>query len=185
MRRALAGVLVALGVFFLLLGLLFLVGSAGKGRRLAVAVVELTMGAVVTGLGVRMWKRAEAETPERLRADILALARERNGEVAETDVAARLGDRLAAARPVLDALATEGLCERRSVGAAVHLVFPSLQPRLMARKCEYCGAELPISEELKSCPSCGGTVATRVVRRSVAAGEVFAMDDEEPKPGPS
>ena len=185
MKRVLAAAAVALGAVLILLGLLFLVGSAGQARRLAVAVISLASGAVLTGVGVRTFKRAEALLPEVLRADILALARERNGEVAESELAARLGDRFAAARPVLDILATEGLCSCRSVGGSTHFVFPSLQPRLTTLRCEYCGAELPISESVRSCPSCGGTVATRVVRRSMAAGEVFGMDDEEPPSKPS
>lgn len=169
----------ALGVVLLLLGLLFLVGSAGKARRLVVAAISLAGGAVLTGLGVRFWRRAEAESPEQLRAEILALARERNGEVAQPEIAARLGDRFAAAQGVLDALATEGLCQRKSAGSVIHLVFPSLQPRLQRRVCEYCRAELPISEDVTTCPSCGGTVSTRVVRQSMAAGAVFGMDDTE------
>ncbi len=179
MKRVLAAAAVALGAVLILLGLLFLVGSAGQARRLAVAVISLASGAVATGVGVRTFKRAEALMPERLRADILAVARERSGEVAESEIAARLGDRFEAARAVLDVLATEGACTRRSVGGSVHLVFPSLQPRLTTLQCEYCGAELPISESVRSCPSCGGTITTRVVRRSMAAGEVFGMDDEE------
>jgi hypothetical protein len=185
MKRALAVAAVVPGVVLLLFGLLFLVGSAGKGRRLAVAAVSLAAGAVLAGLGLRTWRRADAESPERLRADILALAKERNGEVAMTGVAARLGDRLAAARPVIETLATEGLCERRSSGGAVYLVFPSLQPRLTVRRCQYCHAELPIAEDVTTCPSCGGTVTAAVVRRSMAAGEAFAMDDEEPGAKPS
>ena len=62
----------------------------------------------------------------------------------------------------------------------MHLLFPDLQPRLLARRCEYCGAELPIRQEISSCPSCGGVITTGVVRRSLASGEVFAMDDDEP-----
>jgi hypothetical protein len=185
MKRLGAVAAVGLGVLLILLGLLFLVGSAGQARRLAVAGVGLALGALATGLGVRAWRRAEALAPERLRADILELARERNGEVAESEVAAALGDRLSAARPVLDALLAGGDCQRRVTGDAVYLVFPAFQPRLMARACEYCGAELPIAEEVATCPKCGGAVTTRVVRRSLSAGEAFAMDEEEGAARPS
>ena len=179
MKRLVGVLLTGLGVVLVLLGLLFLVASAGKPRRLAVAGVGLALGAVATGLGVRSWRRAEALTPERLRADILALAGARNGEVAENELAAALGDRLAAAGPVLDALLAGGTCSRRVAGGAVYLLFPELQPRLQARTCQYCGAELPIATEVATCPQCGGAITTHVVRRSLAAGEVFAMDEEE------
>jgi hypothetical protein len=182
MKRVVGAVAVSFGVIFLLIGLLFLVGSAGQARRLAVAAIALAGGAVLTGQGIRSFKRAEAESPEQLRAEILSLARERNGEVAESEVAARLGDRFAAARAVIDGMATAGELDRRSTAGVSFLIFPALQPRLMTRKCEYCGAELPISKEVTTCPSCGGTVTERVVRRSMAAGESFAMDDEERGP---
>jgi hypothetical protein len=182
-RRLGGALLAALGVAVILLGLLFLVGSAGRGSRLATAAVAFLLGAVVCGLGVRLVRRAATLDPARLEAELLALGRQHNGEVAETEVAAALGDRLAAARPVLDRLLASGTAQRHVSDGAGYLVFPALQPRLQARHCEYCGAELPVSDDVASCPQCGGKVATRVVRRSLAAGEVFAMDEEESPPG--
>ena len=183
MRRLLGAALVLLGVALVLLGLLFLVGAARKGSRLAVAAVGLALGGVAAGCGVRLVRRAAALDPEQLRGEILELARRGNGEVAESEVDAALGDRRDAARPVLEQLLSSGTCQRvRAPGGAVHLVFPELQLRLQERRCEYCGAELPISQEVANCPQCGGAVSTRVVRRSLAAGEVFAMDDEDTAP---
>jgi hypothetical protein len=169
--------LASLGVAMLLLGLLFLVGSAGQARRLAVAAVSLALGAVAAGLGVRTFRRAAALDPDRLEADILALARRGNGEVAETELAAILGDRFEAAQPVLDSLLAAGTCRRQVRAGTVYLLFPALQPRLQIRRCEYCGAELPVVDQVTRCPACGGAVKVEVVQRSLAAGEVYAMDD--------
>lgn len=182
MRRLVGALLTLVGVALVLLGLLFLVGSAGQARRLAVAAVSLALGAVATGVGVRTVRRAAALDPERLEAEILALARRGNGEVAETEVQAILGDRLDAARPVLDRLLAAGTCRRQVKGGTAYLLFPALQPRLQVRRCEYCGAELPVVDQVTRCPSCGGTVRAEVVQRSLAAGETFAMDEGDGDP---
>lgn len=180
MRRLLGAVMTAAGVALVLLGLLFLVGSAGQARRLAVAAVGLALGAVVAGVGVRAFRRAAALDPDRLEAEILSLVRRGNGEVSEIELEAALGDRTEAGRRVLDRLLAAGTCRREVSGSTAYLLFPALQPRLQVRRCEYCGAELPAVERATRCPSCGGTVRAEVVRTSVASGEVFAMDDEEP-----
>lgn len=182
MKRLGGMLLASLGVAMLLLGLLFLVGSAGQARRLAVAAVSLALGAVTTGLGVRSCRRAAASDPERLEADILALGHRGNGEVSEAELAAALGDRLDTARPVLNRLLAAGTCRRQVKDGTAYLLFPALQPRLLLRRCEYCGAELPIVEQATRCPACGGAVKVEVVQRSLAAGEVFAMDDGEGAP---
>lgn len=178
-RRLVGALLAALGVALLALGLLFLVGSAGQGRRLAVAAAGLALGAVAVGIGVRTFRRAAALDPERIEADILALARRGNGEVADPELHATLGDRLDAARPVLDRLLAAGTCRSQVRDGTAYLLFPALQPRLQVRRCEYCGAELPVVERTTRCPSCGGTVRAEVVQTSLAAGEVFGMDEGE------
>ena len=128
---------------------------------------------------MRAFRRAASLDPERLEADILELARRGNGEVAEAELAAALGDRLDAARPVLDRLLAAGTCRRQVKDGTAYLLFPALQPRLQIRRCEYCGAELPVVEQVTRCPACGGAVKVEVVQRSLAAGETFAMDEDD------
>lgn len=179
MKRVSGCVLAVIGVLLILFGLLFLVGSGGKGRRLVIAAVSLGLGGVATGFGIRRYKLADKESPEQIRAEILELARRRNGEVAEDDLRAALGRRFALSGPVIDALAAEGSCQRRSAEGSAFFVFKDLQPRLMHLECEYCGAELPISEETDQCPSCGGTVKSRVARHAVSGDDYFFMDEPE------
>lgn len=181
-RRLVGAALTLVGVALVLVGLLFLVGSAGQGRRLAVAAVSLALGAVSTGLGLRAFRRAASLDPERLETEVLSLARRGNGEVAEAEVQAILGDRLDAARPVLDRLLAAGTCRRQVKDGTAYLLFPALQPRLLLRRCEYCGAELPVVDQVTRCPSCGGAVKVEVVQRSLVAGETFAMDEGEGEP---
>lgn len=177
MKRLAAVLLCVLGIGLVLLGLLFLLGAGGRGYRYVIAVVCLAMGGGLAGLGVRLFKQADAASPEQLRAEILELARRKSGEISEDEVLASLGRRAAGAPAVLAAMVTEGLCERRTVRGAAYYLFPELQPRLLVRRCEYCNAELPLAGEVAECPNCGGTVKTQVESRSLAGGEVYSMDE--------
>ncbi len=159
------------------IGLLFLVGAAGQAARYAVALLLLAAGAILIGLGVRLYKQAEAVSPEQLRGEILDVARRHNGEIAWADVEAALGVRARHATGVLDAMTAEGLCERLPKAGSWYYVFRDLQPRLAVRSCEYCGAQFRITDAATTCPSCGGQVKTRVESRSVEGADVYSMDE--------
>jgi hypothetical protein len=174
-----AGLTVTLGTILILFGLLFLVGSAGKARRLAVAAVSLALGGATAGFGIRAWRRADELLPERLEARILALAKREDGEISREEIDAALGWRAPFAGKVLDRLVLDGKCRRIARGGTFHFLFPEIQPRLFLLVCEYCGAEYPLSSGVTSCPTCGGPVARRVVARSLAGGETFSMDAPE------
>jgi predicted RNA-binding Zn-ribbon protein involved in translation (DUF1610 family) len=176
MKRLGAVVLVLLGTGLMLLGLLFLMGAAGRGHRYAVAAAGLGGGAVLVGAGVRLFKSAEAASPEQLRAEILELARRRSGELAWSDVEAALGRRAEGARRALAALEEEGLCRRQDKAGASFWVFEDLQPRLLVVRCQFCQAELSPGAAAKQCPNCGGTLETRVERRSFSDGD-YKMDE--------
>jgi Zn finger protein HypA/HybF involved in hydrogenase expression len=179
MRQLGSVLFVLLGVGLVLLGLLFLMAAGGRPYRYGVAVVCLALGGALAGLGVRLFKQAQAASPEQLRAEILALARARSGEVSEADLAAALGTRAERARPVLAALEGERRCQRHAREGATYYVFPELQPRLVVRRCEYCQAEVSIAEEATTCPRCGGTIKTQVERKSLSGGDAYSMDEEK------
>jgi len=174
-RRLAAAVGCSAGVLLVGLGLLFLVGSAGQARRLAVAVLALALGGVAAGLGLRAWRRLGRLRPEVLRGEILEAARRRSGIVSEADLVAVLGSRWEAGSAVLRELVGEGVCES-DAGRRLY-VFPSLQPRLAVRRCEYCGSELPLEGEVTSCPSCGGTIKLGVERVALRDGDAYSMDE--------
>ncbi len=185
-RRIPAVTGVVVGTVLILFGLLFLVGSAGKARRLAVAGIALALGGVTAGLGGRAWNRAEELLPERLEAAILELAKREDGEVGQEEIEAHLGWRAPHAREVLDRMILDGTCRRVARSGTFHFVFPEIQPRLVLLVCSYCGAEHPLSSAIQTCPKCGGPVERKVVARSLAEGAVFAMDEEDSpeQPGP-
>ena len=176
MKRTGAITLTLFGTSLILLGLLFLVGSGGQQRRLIVAGLGLGLGAIGTGFGVRAFKMADAASPEQLRAEILDLARKKNGEVGFNEISAALGRRINSGQRVLEDLVTEGVCRRGREEGREYYVFPEMQPRLMARYCQYCDAEFPISDEREDCPNCGGTLETKAAAHSVTEGSVFSMD---------
>lgn len=177
MRRIGAVALVVLGVAGISLGLLFLMGAAGKGSRVVVAVLGLALGGASTGLGVRLWKAARAWSPEQLRAEVLALARSHDGALSAGELEAALGARYTAALPVLDTLERQGLLARERRDGVPYLVFPELMPRLLVRRCTYCKAELPLSSgDPTHCPNCGGTVQTRRERRE-AGSDLYGLDE--------
>ncbi len=177
MKRLGGVLLAAVGVILLGLGLLFLAGAAGQGRRVAIGVVGLALGAVAVGGGVRLFRDAEAASPERLEAAILELARRRNGELTMTDIRAALGRHATAGSEVAEALVAAGTCRRLPKGGDQWLVFPSLQPRLITRLCEYCATEIAVNEAATKCPNCGGVLATKVAARSASEGTLFGMDE--------
>jgi hypothetical protein len=160
-----------------LLGLLFLMAAGGRGYRYAVAVGLLTVGGALAGFGVRLFKQAEAASPEQLRAEILALARQRGGELGEADLQASLGTRAAGAAAVLTALEGARACRRLlDTSGRPRWVFDELLPRLMVARCEYCKAEFPLNDEVKECPQCGGTLKTQLERRALGDG-AYRMDE--------
>jgi hypothetical protein len=176
MTRLIYAVLVLAGVLLAGLGFLFLVGSAGSVRRLGVAVIGLALGGVLAGFGVRGIKALARSLPEAVRAEILAEARRRSGSLSATDIAALLGERWPAGRAVLATLESEGVCQRQTEQGADFYLFPSMQPRLAVRRCEYCGSELPLDEATTSCPKCGGTVRTAAERLSLRQDDAYRMD---------
>lgn len=175
--KQVGGILLTLvGIGLVLLGLLFIVGSAGRGYRLAAAAVMLAAGAVATGFGVRWVKQARAASPDRLRAQILALAKREDGELSAAEIAAAFAEHAAQVDGVLEELQRQGICQQRHVKGTTYYVFAAMQPRLVVRRCEFCQAELALDEQLTECPRCGGTVDTRRETRAVSGDDLYSMD---------
>ena len=176
MRRVVGFVMVGLGVLLVALGLLFLVGAAGKTSRYVVAGTGLVVGAVSAAIGVALHRRADTESPLQLRAEILDLARRKNGEFSRADIAAALGARMPRAEPVLEELQRTGVCKPTDRDGQSYFVFASLQPRLVIRKCRFCTYEAPLGDGRAVCPNCGGALDTTRATRSVSGNDEYGMD---------
>jgi len=178
MKRLVAVLLFLVGLAALLFGLLFLIGSDGQSTRLMVAATGLIFGAALVGVGVRMFKQARREDPDFIKAELLTLAKREDGEISEHELRGALGARWSKAEAVLLALQADGTCQLGKTQGGAYYTFPHLQPRLAVRRCEFCQAELPLDDELVSCPQCGGSVKIGVKRVSLGEGEVYSMDDD-------
>ncbi len=177
MKRAGAIFLIVFGVLLVLFGLLFIMGSAGRVYRFVIAAVSLALGGVLAGMGIRFFKQADMLLPEQLRAEIMQLAKERNGEVSEADIRAALGRRFPHADKVLGEMRVMNLCRLQKREGEIYYVFPDIMPRLTIRRCQYCGAELPLDEQLDACPNCGGSIKTNVEKLSLSKEEFYNMDE--------
>lgn len=180
MRRFVTVAIVVFGCSALLLGLLFVIGSAAKMQRLVIGGVLVASGAGMVGIGVRRFKGDAANSPQRLRADILELAKREDGEISREEVIAMAGLRAQAAATVLETLVAEGVCRRTERKGSQVFVFPHLQPRLTVLRCDYCATEQDLNSGLDTCPRCGGPLQKSIVARSLAEGQVFNMDEETP-----
>jgi hypothetical protein len=176
-KRLVSVALVVLGVGLVLFGLLFLLGAAGRIHRYVVAAASMALGALLIGLGIRFFRQADKVLPEQLRAEIFALAGRLNGEISEDDLHAALGRRLPQAREEILHLCRQGDCRQQRKGGDLYYVFEGLMPRLTIRRCEYCDAEIPLNQELSTCPKCGGTIKTGVERVSLSKGDAYSMDE--------
>jgi hypothetical protein len=175
MKRLFLVGLAVCGVGLAGLGLLFLIGSAGRAHRLAIAAISLAAGAVCLGFGLRGLRALSRLDPGAVRAEILAEARRRSGSVSESDLAASLGARWGVGRDVLAMLASEDVCRRHVEASGTFYLFPGLQPRLAVRRCEYCSAELPLEGAVATCPKCGGAVKLGVERLTLREDD-YRMD---------
>ncbi len=177
MTRFVAFLLVGLGVVLLGFGLLFLVGSGGQTSRLVVAAVGLGGGAVLVFVGVVVHRRADALTPDRLRAEILAAAQRGSGVVSAAELRAALGSRWEAGRDQLVALEGDGSCVRSMGASGEQWVFEALQPVQAVRRCTHCDKALPLKLDEGTCPHCGGHVEVAQERVELKGEGLYSMDD--------
>ena len=177
MNRTLSVLLVLFGLGLVALGLLFFIGSGGKTYRFAIGAVALALGAVAIGYGMRLFKDANKLLPSYIIAEILDLARKKNGEISEPDLMAMLGSRWSHARQALQEMLSTAVCKKRLKRDVIYYIFEGMLPRLTIRRCEFCGAELPLDDNITSCPNCGGTIKTKVESLSLDQSDVFSMDE--------
>ena len=177
MKRVGSIFLTIFGICLILFGLLFILGAAGHTYRYVIAAVSMCLGAILTGLGIRFFKTADRLRPEYIQAEILKLAGSHNGEVSQADIKALLGERYSAADQVLSAMRSQNLCQLHKRKTEIYYVFENLQPRLTVRRCEFCDSELPLDEELSSCPNCGGSIKTSVEKLSLTKDDYYSMDE--------
>lgn len=164
---------ILLGVFLFLVGLLFLLGADGQIHRLVVAALGLLLGASAGLAGGLLLFRAVLASPERVRPALLALAKARDGELTLAEIQASLQSRAKVAEEILGQMLVSGECERHGDT----FLFPSLQPRVVLRRCDHCGHEAPLASDDERCPSCGAAMNVRREAKAEADDGMYRMDE--------
>jgi hypothetical protein len=169
MKRTLAAIAIVASVGLLTGGLIFLCSSgAYVEQEPSRSVVQILVAGVllVSGGGLAAWgaltlRRLRDLAPENLSDRITQLVQGGDGEITLAQVVARLRVPDEAAVAALNVLERRGQARREHVGdeGLEVYVFPGLRPRLVRRRCPYCGTEFSVKKALNKCPHCGGNLS--------------------------
>lgn len=153
-----AGCLLVVAVLLILLGLVFMVGSAGKAHILVLGLVMLVVGIVGSVFIVRHLAKLARTSPDTVDERVLALARLSGGEVTVGEVAGGLQVPVHDASASLERLVGQGLAEHKVKGEDLFYTFAGMVDIRKQKKCSYCGNGYSIREPGHKCPSCGGNL---------------------------
>ena len=163
-----------------LLGLLFLIGSAGQIHRLIVGM-GLLSSATVLGLVARKWARAASQSSRVVVvSDLLSLAQQHNGWLTEALVAAHFGTRFLLAMNLLQDLARGGQCQQAQKAGLNGYLFSDLSVQLTVPQCAHCGFESAIADipEGSTCPRCGAVLNwTQRAADCRTKSQTYSMDE--------
>jgi len=172
MKTLIGVVAIGLGLLLLGFGLLFLLGAAGELHRYVVAALGVGFGLTSMMAGAWLITRAGHSAPERVRRELLALARSRDGLLTPDEIDAAFVDRSEVAGEILGQMVVAGDALRQAEG----FVFPAFQPRLVERTCPHCRYEAPLSSDASECPRCGAVLQTHRDAGQAEDG-LYGMDD--------
>lgn len=155
MKRSSAILLIVAAIVLITFGLIFLMGSQGKGTIILTGMALLAGGIVLVGWAVNRLRRLAQLDPDQLATDAVELAQRLGGEVTVAQVQAELDVSGKLAAQVLDRLRSEGACYVEHREDRTLFVFKSLMPSKATKLCSYCGAEFSIRDAKRQCPNCG------------------------------
>lgn len=158
MKRGTALALIVASIVLITFGLIFLMGSRGKGTTILVGLALLAGGIVLAGWAVKGLRRLAQLNPEQLATDIVELAKYQGGEVTVAQVQAEFGIPGKLAAEVLEGLRSKGTCHVEHREERTTFVFKSLLPAKAIKRCSYCGAEFSIRDARRECPNCGAAL---------------------------
>jgi len=172
MKTLFGVVAIGFGLLLLAFGLLFLLGAGGELHRYVVAALGVGLGMTSMMAGAWTIVRARQSDPDRVRRELLALARSRDGQLTPDEIDAAFGDRTEVAGEILGKMVVAGDVLREAAG----FVFPAFQPRLVERACPHCQYEAPLSTDATECPRCGAVLQTQRETQQ-ASGDLYGMDE--------
>jgi hypothetical protein len=157
-KRGFAISLVAVSVLLITFGLIFVMGSGGKGTNILVGLALVAGGIVLVGWAVKGLRRLAQLNPEQLATDIVELAKYQGGEVTVAQVQAEFDVPGQLAAEVLEDLRSAGTCRVEHREDRTVFVFKSLMQAKAVKRCPYCGAEFSIRDAKRECPNCGAAL---------------------------
>ena len=172
MRTLIGVVAIGFGLLLLGFGLLFVLGAGGELHRYLVAAFGVGFGLTSMMAGALVIVRATRRNPDRVRRELLALARSRDGQLTPDEIDAAFGDRTEVAGEILGKMVVAGDVLRESDA----FLFPALQPRLVERTCPHCNYEAPLSTDTPECPRCGAVLQTHRDTQE-ASSDLYGMDE--------
>ena len=159
MRRFGAILAAILSIFFISLGLIFLIAaSSGGPLQLPAGLALLAIGAGLLFYGIRTLRRLTDISPDVLKTGAVRLARRLGGELTVSQLRAEYRIPEDLAQDVMADLVAEGTAVREEREQRAVYVFTGLLPSLAEKTCPYCGTELPVRSALRKCPNCGGSL---------------------------
>jgi len=155
MKRSSAILLTVAAIVLITFGLIFLMGSQGKGAIILTGLALLAGGIVLVGWAVNRLRRLAQLDPDQLATDAVELAQRLGGEVTVAQVQAELDVSGKLAEQVLERLRSEEACYVEYREDRTVFVLKSLMPSKATKLCSYCGAEVSIRDAKRQCPNCG------------------------------
>jgi hypothetical protein len=145
-------------IVWVCLGAIFTLAAparSGAGTSLAVAGVMFALGAIQLIPAIVLFRRRLRLRPSAMEERVVVLAQRLGGRVTTAGVAAEVECPPEEAARVLRWMAQKGLCE--PVGQDEWEV-KGIVPHKLQRKCPYCGASLPVRDQVLVCPQCGASL---------------------------
>ena len=158
MGKATSILVVVVAIVLITFGLIFLLGSQGKGAIILTGLVLLGGGAILVVLSANRLRRLARLNPDQLATDTVELARTLGGEVTVAQVQAEFDVPRELAAQVLERLRGEGACQVEHRDERTVYLFKSFMPSKAVKRCPYCGAEFSIKNPVRKCPNCGGAL---------------------------
>jgi hypothetical protein len=147
---------IVIAIVLITFGLIFLMGSSGKGTTILTGLALLAAGITMVTWGVRRLRRLAQLDPDQLSTDVIELAKQLGGEVTVAQVQAEYDVPMSLAAHVLERLRSQEACDVEHREDRTVYVFKSLMASKAIKRCAYCGAEYAIRDARRECPNCGG-----------------------------
>ena len=157
-----------------LMGLLFIIASAGMNSRIVAAGIFFASGLPLLIFGFKMFRSGMVLRPELIRNAILKAAADHNGEISKDVITGVTGWNDIVLYEINDLIKKRIAKTEERDGKPLY-IFPEFQIKYVINKCPFCANDYPVRDDVQKCPSCGGDLKFLQIKSS-SAGNNFSMD---------